>query len=89
MSIRTNQQSKLSLGSQGLDSPHYVLTVNQLVLLGLIIFQAVLDKELEVEEVAAILSLQLPLGQGLQEDYFEMLPDIMSQVHAADEAEVI
>ncbi len=66
-----------------------MLTVDQLVLLGSIILQAVLDKECEVEAVAAILSLQLPLGQGLQEDYFEMLPDVMSQVHATDEAEVI
>ncbi len=66
-----------------------MLTVDQLVLLGSIILQAVLDKECEVEAVASILSLQLPLGQGLQEDYFKMLPDIMSQVHATDEAEVI
>ena len=66
-----------------------MLPVDQLVLLGSIIFQAVLDKEGEVEAVAAILCLQLLLGQGLQEDYFEKLPDVMSQVHATDEAEVI
>ena len=66
-----------------------MLPVDQLVLLGPIIFQAVLDKKGEVEAVAAILRFQLLLGEGLQEDYFKMLPDIMSQVHPPDEAEVI